>query len=51
MKLRSNVNDKIYEIYNIRDDKKGYPHVLIYEDRQWKYVSMKYFYPVKEEAE
>lgn len=30
-------------IYNVRDDKNGYPHFLIYENDQWKYKSAKHF--------
>ena len=33
------------EVYNVRDDKNGYPHFLIYENGEWKYVSAKYFIP------
>ena len=30
-------------VYSVRDDKNGYPHFLIYENDQWKYVSAKRF--------
>lgn len=32
-------------IYNIRDDKNGFPHFLIYdsENHAWKYISAKHF--------
>lgn len=33
------------EVYNVRDDKNGYPHFLIYENGEWKYVSAKHFVP------
>lgn len=33
------------KVYNVRDDKNGYPHFLIYENGEWKYVSAKYFVP------
>lgn len=33
------------KVYNVRDDKNGYPHFLIYENGEWKYVSAKYFAP------
>lgn len=36
----------IAHIYNVRDDKNGYPHFLIFEDGEWKYVSAKHFAPV-----
>lgn len=38
-------------VYNVRDDKNGYPHFLIYEDKQWRYVSAKYFIPYNEALE
>lgn len=33
------------KVYNVRDDKNGYPQFLIYENREWKYMSAKYFVP------
>ncbi len=33
------------KVYNVRDDKNGYPHFLIYENGEWKYMSAKYFAP------
>lgn len=35
-------------VYAVRDDKNGYPHFLIYENKEWKYVKAKHFVPVKE---
>lgn len=32
-------------VYNVRDNKHGYPLFLIYEDLQWKYISAKHFVP------
>lgn len=32
-------------VYNIRDDKSGYPHFLVHHDGRWDYVSAKYFVP------
>lgn len=32
-------------VYNVRDDKHGYPLFLIYDDLQWKYISAKHFIP------
>lgn len=34
-----------YEVYNIRDDKTGYPHFLIFQDGRWVYQSAKHFVP------
>ena len=36
---------KLVTVYAVRDDKNGYPHFLIYEDGEWKYVSAKHFIP------
>ena len=32
-------------VYNIRDDKSGYPHFLVHCSGRWDYVSAKYFVP------
>ncbi len=32
-------------VFNIRNDKNGYPQFLIYYQGQWKYVSAKYCIP------
>lgn len=34
------------DVYAIRDDNNGYPHFLIYEDNEWKYVKAKHFVPI-----
>lgn len=39
--------DKELDVYNVRNDKHGYPHFLVYEDKQWKYKSAKYFVPMR----
>ena len=36
-----------YTVYDVRNDKNGYPHFLIYKDNEWKYVSAKHFVPVQ----
>lgn len=33
-------------VYNIRDDKSGYPHFLVYVNGEWKYISAKQFVPL-----
>ena len=38
--------DLVVHVYGIRDDKKGFPHFLIYEDNQWKYKSAKLYMPI-----
>lgn len=40
-------NNKTVSVYAVRDDKCGYPHFLIYEDNEWKYVKAKHFVPVE----
>ena len=35
-----------YNVYDITYDDTGYPHFLIYRDRQWVRVSAKHFRPV-----
>lgn len=35
----------IEEVFNIRDDKCGYPHFLIHSQGEWKYESAKNFVP------
>lgn len=30
-------------VYAVRDDKNGYPQFLIFENGEWKYVSVKHF--------
>ena len=38
--------DKIFEVYEIQNDKNGYPKFLIYENSQWKWMSAKHFKPI-----
>lgn len=45
-KVRLKENGNLLDVYAIRDDKKGYPHFLIYMNKQWKYESAKYFEPI-----
>ena len=44
-----NVIDKesgfTYSVYNVRDDKVGFPHFLIYDDGQWVWRSAKHIQP------
>lgn len=35
----------IRKVYDVRNDNCGYPHFLIYENGEWKYVSAKHFVP------
>lgn len=34
---------KAVNVYNVRDDKNGYPQFLICEDGEWKYRSAKHY--------
>ena len=43
---KDNVSFECFEVYAIRDDKNGYPHFLIYDNGEWKYVSAKHFAPI-----
>lgn len=38
-------NNEETVVYNVRDDRKGYAHFLVYDDGQWKYESAKHFVP------
>lgn len=35
-----------YAVFDVRNDKTGYPHFLIYRDGQWLWRSAKHFEPV-----
>ena len=41
----SGISFSSVKVFNGRDDKNGYPHFLIYENGEWKYVSAKHFVP------
>lgn len=36
---------KLVDIYDIKRDKNGYPHFLVYKDGQWVYLTAKLFEP------
>lgn len=38
-------DNKRYKVFDIRYDRSGYPHFLIYKDGQWLCRSAKYFRP------
>ena len=38
-----------YTVYNVRDDKNGHPHFLIYINNQWEYISAKHLMPAEED--
>ena len=41
--VRRKSDNTTVKVYAVRDDKCGYPHFLIYEDKEWKYVKAKHF--------
>ena len=43
-------NKKVYKVYDITYDSSGYPHFLIYFNRQWMRVSAKHFEPYVDET-
>ena len=47
MKVRSKHNNKVYEVFNVKDDRRGYPTFLVYnfDNNEWRYVSAKHFIP------
>lgn len=48
MKMINKNNNRVYEVYDVAYDSKGYPHFLIYDDGQWKRMSAKHFVPCLE---
>lgn len=34
-----------YKVYDIKYNRAGYPHLLIYREGKWLLLSAKYFYP------
>ena len=36
---------KTVRVYDVRMDKTGFPHFLVYENNQWKYKSAKLYEP------
>ena len=51
VKFKGKYDTDIYTVYNVRNDKAGYPHFLIYVGKEWRYISAKNFIPVNEEDE
>lgn len=40
-------NGDILSVYSVRNDNKGYPQFLIYQNNQWLWVSAKKFRPIE----
>lgn len=51
VKFKDPMLTNVYTVYNVRDDKRGYPYFLIYVAKEWRYISAKNFIPVNEEDE
>lgn len=49
VKFKDSMSTNVYTVYNVRDDKRGYPHFLLYIGRQWRYISAKHFIPIEED--
>ena len=49
VKFKDPMLTNVYTVYNVRDDKRGYPHFLLYIGRQQRYISAKYFIPIEED--
>lgn len=39
-------DNSLCTVYDIRNDKNGFPQFLIYTEGQWKYISAKNFTPI-----
>ena len=50
MKAKYKPTGKIYEIFNVRDDRNGYSQFLIRKDNEWVYISAKHFVAIEEEV-
>lgn len=37
---------RYYQVFNVKDDKNGYPQFLIHKENEWKYISAKEFIPL-----
>lgn len=48
VKFKGAHDGNIYAVYNVRDNRVGYPHFLIYINHQWRYISAKNFVPAEE---
>ena len=35
----------LFRVYDVKEDKYEYPHFLIFEDNEWKYVKAMHFIP------
>lgn len=49
VKFKNSLTNKEYVVYNVRDDKTGYPQFLICDNGMWMYRSAKFFVPVEDD--
>ena len=47
IQVRNKITDKVVNVYSISDDKNGFPQFLVYDKREWKWMSAKHFSPLK----
>ena len=43
--VKTKQNDNVFSVYDVKNDSSGYPHFLIYDKKQWRWVSAKIFQP------
>lgn len=45
-KVRDKTTNEVYTVYQVRNDKNGYPHFLVYDyhcQEEWAWISAKHF--------
>lgn len=45
LKVIEKETEEVYNVYDIKYDKCGYPHFVVYKNGQWQIKSAKYFKP------
>lgn len=43
--VQTKATKKPVDVYDVKRDKNGYPHFLVYKDGQWVYLTAKLFEP------
>lgn len=43
--VQTKATKKLVDVYDVRRDRNGYPHFLVYKDGQWVYLTAKIFEP------
>ena len=49
--VQTKATKKPVDVYDVKRDKNGYPHFLVYKDGQWVYLTAKIFEPAFEGIE